>query len=145
MQDLIRTNLKPADSIGATLSPDNQTRKKHPHPVNIQMWSTRAGRWSKSSKCTFKKPLHKHSSSLEVTLSSAVLTSALGCVLPCDLCHMQLCRNPHRPTSTPVARLVAKALADQGPHGETALQRSALLQVTCARPVSHVDGLNLTI
>lgn len=145
MQDLIRTNLKPASSIGATLSPDNQTRKKHPHPMNIQMSSTRAGRWSKSSKCAFKKPLHKHSSSLEVTLSLAVLTSSLGCALLCDLCHMQLCRNPHHPNSTSVARLVAKALADQGPHGETVLQRSALLQVTCARPVSHKDGLNLTI
>lgn len=78
MQDLMRTNLKPADAIGATLSPDSQSRKKHPHPMNIQMASTRAGRWSKSSKCAFKKPLHKHSSSLEVTLSPAVPTELFG-------------------------------------------------------------------
>lgn len=34
-----------------------------------------------------------------------------------------------------MARLVAKAMADQGPPGETVLQRSALLQVTGARMV----------
>lgn len=120
-QDLIRADLKPVNSIGATLLPDNQTRKKHPHPMNFQMSSMRTSRCSKSSNCTFKRPLHKHSSSIE------------------------LCRNPHHPNATSVARLVAKAMADQGPHGETVLQRSALLQVTGAGPISHKDGFNFTI
>lgn len=143
-QDLIRADLKPVNSIGATLLPDNQTRKKHPHPMNFQMSSMRTSRCSKSSNCTFKRPLHKHSSSIEVILSLAAMTT-LWDVLQCDLCHMQLCRNPHHPNATSVARLVAKAMADQGPHGETVLQRSALLQVTGARPISHKDGFNFTI
>ncbi|KAK2917940.1 hypothetical protein Q8A73_004686 [Channa argus] len=42
--------------------------------------------------------------------------------------NMELCRNLHNPGSTLVARTVAKAMADQGPPGETILQRSALLQ-----------------
>ncbi len=45
------------------------------------------------------------------------------------LCHIKLCRNPHNPGPTSVARAVAKAMAEQGPPGETILQRSALLQV----------------
>lgn len=74
-QDLIRADLKPVNSIGATLSPDNQTKKKHPHPMNFQMSCMRTSRWSKSSKCTFKRPLHKHSSSIEVTLSLAAMAT----------------------------------------------------------------------
>lgn len=35
-------------------------------------------------------------------------------------------------------------MAEQGPHGETVLQRSALLQVTGAQPVSHKHPLNLS-
>lgn len=42
---------------------------------------------------------------------------------------MKLCRNPHNPGPTSVARVVAKAMADQGPAGEVILQKSALLQV----------------
>uniref|UniRef100_H3DKR8 Zgc:77752 n=1 Tax=Tetraodon nigroviridis TaxID=99883 RepID=H3DKR8_TETNG len=92
-QDLIRADLKPVNPIGGD-----------PHLKSFPMSSMRTSRWSKSSKCTFKRPLHKHSSSIE------------------------LCMNPCHPNSTSGARLVAKALADQGPHGETVLQRSALLQ-----------------
>lgn len=47
-----------------------------------------------------------------------------------DFCLKQLWkRNPHNPGATSVARAIAKAMADQGPPGETVLQRSFLLQV----------------
>lgn len=120
--DLIRADLKPVNSTGAPLSPDNQTRKNHPHPTMS----------SESWKSTIKRPLHKHSSSMEVILSLAAMTTLWDVCYQCDLCPTQLCRNPHHPNSTSVARLVAKAMAAQGPHGETVLQRSALLQVISA-------------
>ncbi|TNN00850.1 hypothetical protein fugu_012096 [Takifugu bimaculatus] len=105
VQDLMRADLKPVNSVRAAHSPDNQTTKKHPHSINFQMLSMRTGsRLTKRSKWALKKPLHKHSSSIE------------------------LCRTQRHPNSTSVARLVAKAMADQGPPGETVLQRSALLQ-----------------
>lgn len=63
-QDLIRADLKPVNPIGGD-----------PHLKSFPMSSMRTSRWSKSSKCTFKRPLHKHSSSIEVFLSLAVMTT----------------------------------------------------------------------
>lgn len=122
-QDLMRADLKPVNSIGSDL-----------HLKNFQMSSMTTSRWSKSSKCTFKRPLHKHSSSIEVFWAWLPWQLFGMCVTVCSV-SLQLCRNPQHPNTSSGARLVAKAMADQGPHGETVLQRSALLQVTGARPM----------
>lgn len=75
-QDLMRADLKPVNSVRATHSPDDQTTKKHPNPINFQMLSMRtSSRWTKRSKWALKKPLHKHSSSIEVILSLAAMTT----------------------------------------------------------------------
>ncbi|KAM9352504.1 protein tyrosine phosphatase domain-containing protein 1 [Symphorus nematophorus] len=100
VQDLIR-----ADPILATLSPGHQTNKKESHAFNMPISGMiSSNNCAKRSKCTAKKALPKYSSNLELS------------------------RNPHNPGPTSAARAVAKAMADQGPPGETILQRSALLQ-----------------
>nr|XP_046250080.1 protein tyrosine phosphatase domain-containing protein 1 [Scatophagus argus] len=100
VQDLIRT----VSPILATLSPGHQTTKKETR-INVPISSMRTStNCTKRSKGTTKKALPKYSSNIE------------------------LCRNPHNPGPTSIARAVAKAMADQGPPGETTLQRSALLQ-----------------
>ncbi|XP_073327450.1 protein tyrosine phosphatase domain-containing protein 1 [Pagrus major] len=107
VQDLIRPDLRPVSPILATRSPGHQTTNKESHTLitNIPISGMRtSNNCAKRSKCTAKKALHKYSSNIE------------------------LCRNPHNPGPTSVARAVAKAMADQGPPGETVLQRSALLQ-----------------
>lgn len=98
-QDLIRADLRPVNLIGATFSLDNQARKKHPHSMNFHTSSMRTSRWSKSSMCTFKKPLHKHSSNIEVILSLAAMTT-LGdvcyiCVI-CSCAGMMIIQTQHR-------------------------------------------------
>ncbi|KAF1386613.1 hypothetical protein PFLUV_G00096680 [Perca fluviatilis] len=105
LQDLIRPDLRPGSPIVATVSPGHQTTKKESHTLNIPISSmTTSNNCAKRSKCTAKKALAKYSSNTE------------------------LCRNPHNPGPTSVARAVANAMADFGPPGETILQRSALLQ-----------------
>ncbi|XP_028441041.1 protein tyrosine phosphatase domain-containing protein 1 [Perca flavescens] len=105
VQDLIRPDLRPGSPILATVSPGHQTTKKESHTLNIPISSmTTSNNGAKRSKCTAKKALAKYSSNIE------------------------LCRNPHNPGPTSVARAVANAMADFGPPGETILQRSALLQ-----------------
>ncbi|XP_045893497.1 protein tyrosine phosphatase domain-containing protein 1 [Micropterus dolomieu] len=105
VQDLMRPDLRPVSSILATLSPGHQTTKNEYYTFNIPISGMRTGNnRAKRFKCPAKKPLPKYSSNIE------------------------LCRNPHNPGPTSVARAVAKAMADQGPPGETILQRSALLQ-----------------
>ncbi|XP_041795456.1 protein tyrosine phosphatase domain-containing protein 1 isoform X2 [Chelmon rostratus] len=105
MQDLIRPDLRPASPIFATHSAARQTTKKESHALNIPISSMRtSNNCAKRSKCSAKKALPKYSSNIE------------------------LHRNLHNPGPTSAARAVAKAMADQGPPGETILQRSALLQ-----------------
>ncbi|KAG7217433.1 hypothetical protein INR49_021600 [Caranx melampygus] len=104
VEDLIRTDLSPVSPVLGRLSPGHQTFKKS-HTFNIPVSSMKtSNNCDKSLKCAGKKALLKYSSTIE------------------------LCRNPHIPAQTSVARAVAKAMADQGPPGETVLQRSALLQ-----------------
>ncbi|KAL7402092.1 hypothetical protein ABVT39_009420 [Epinephelus coioides] len=105
VQDLIRSDLRPGSPILATLSPSHQTIKKKSQTLNIPISNiTTSTNCAKRSKCTAKKTLGKYSS------------------------NMELCRNPHNPGPTAVARAIAKAMADHGPPGEIILQRSALLQ-----------------
>lgn len=86
VQDLMRADLKPVNSVRAAHSPDNQTTKKHPHPINFQMLSVRtSSRLTKRSKWALKKPLHKHSSSIEVVLSLAAMST------PRWLCYSVIC------------------------------------------------------
>ncbi|XP_035521663.1 protein tyrosine phosphatase domain-containing protein 1 [Morone saxatilis] len=101
MQDLIRPDLRPVSPIHTPLSPGHQITEKESHILNFPISSNNC---AKRSKCTAKKALPKYSSNIE------------------------LCRNPQNPGPTTVARAVAKAMADQGPPGETILQRSTLLQ-----------------
>lgn len=105
VQDLIRADLRPVSPVFAGLSSDYQTTKKETHILSIPMSSMKtSSSCAKRSKCKAKKPLPKYSSNIE------------------------LCRNPHNPGPTSMARPVAKAMAEEGPPGETVLQRSALLQ-----------------
>ncbi|XP_070828500.1 protein tyrosine phosphatase domain-containing protein 1 [Chaetodon trifascialis] len=105
VQDLIRPDLRPVSLILATHSAAHPTTKKESHALNIPISSMRtSNNCAKRSKCTAKKALPKYSSNIE------------------------LHRNLHHPGPTSVARAVAKAMAEQGPPGETILQRSALLQ-----------------
>ncbi|XP_054632486.1 protein tyrosine phosphatase domain-containing protein 1 isoform X3 [Dunckerocampus dactyliophorus] len=98
-QDVIGLDLTPFSSKTAPLSPD-LIKKNHPHPCNMPPSSHSA----KRSKCTVKKTLSKYSSNIE------------------------LCRTSHDAGSTSAARVIAKAMAHQGPPGEAVLQRSSLLQ-----------------
>ncbi|XP_040893326.1 protein tyrosine phosphatase domain-containing protein 1 [Toxotes jaculatrix] len=105
VQDLIHTDLRPISPVLASISHGHQTLKKESHKLNIPISSMKTSKsCSKQLNCTAKKALPKYSSNIE------------------------LCRNPHNPGPTSVARAVAKAMADQCPPGETILQRSALLQ-----------------
>ncbi|XP_059192057.1 protein tyrosine phosphatase domain-containing protein 1 [Centropristis striata] len=98
-------DLRSGSPILATLSPHHQTTIKESHTLNISISGmTTSSNCAKKSKCTAKKTLPKYGSNIE------------------------LCRNPHNPGPTSVARAVAKALADHDPPGETVLQRSVLLQ-----------------
>ncbi|KAM3608544.1 uncharacterized protein V6R79_000791 [Siganus canaliculatus] len=91
------------DLIGSDLRPISQTEKES-HMPNFPVSSMGMRHdYAKTSNCA-KKALTKYSSNTE------------------------LCRNPHNPGPTSVARVVAKAMAEHGPPGETILQRSALLQ-----------------
>ncbi|XP_071343977.1 protein tyrosine phosphatase domain-containing protein 1 isoform X2 [Trachinotus anak] len=102
VEDLIRTDLSP---VFATPSPGHQASKKEPNILNIPVSSIKTrNNCDRSLKGTAQKALPKYSSNIE------------------------LCRNPHNPGPTSVARAVARAMADQGLPGETILQRSALLQ-----------------
>ncbi|XP_008294716.1 protein tyrosine phosphatase domain-containing protein 1 [Stegastes partitus] len=102
VQDLIQTDLRPASPV---LSSGHQTTKKDSHTLNIPTSGMRtSSSCAKRFKCTAKKTLPKHNS------------------------NMELCRNPHNPGPTSMARPVAKAMAEQRPPGELILQRSALLQ-----------------
>ncbi|XP_030587322.1 protein tyrosine phosphatase domain-containing protein 1 isoform X2 [Archocentrus centrarchus] len=105
VQDLIRADLRPVSPVFGGLSSDYQTTKKETHILNIPMSSMKtSSSCAKRSKCKAKKALPKYNSNIE------------------------LCRNLHNPGHTSMARPVAKAMAEQGPPGETVLQRSALLQ-----------------
>lgn len=137
VQDLIRPDLRPVSPTLAPLSPGHQTANKESRTLitNIPIPGMRtSNNCAKRSKCTAIKALHKYSSNMEVTVILTVKTADDVKALVwmhfkhSDLCR-KLCRNPHNPGPTSVARAVAKAMADQGPPGETVLQRSALLQV----------------
>ncbi|XP_056243102.1 protein tyrosine phosphatase domain-containing protein 1 isoform X1 [Seriola aureovittata] len=105
VEDLIRPDLRPVSPIFATLSQGRKTSKKESHALNIPVSSMKtSNNCDESLKCAAKKVLPKYSSNIE------------------------LCRNPDNPCPTSGARAVAKAMAEQGPPGETILQRSALLQ-----------------
>lgn len=91
-----------------------------------------------------KKALPKSSSNIEVSMITVKKAddeeyNDVNTFNSCDLYHIKLCRNPHNPGLTSVARVVAKAMADPGPPEETILQKSALLQVKnpAANLISH--------
>lgn len=134
VQDLIRTDLRSTCPILTTLSAGNQTMKKASHTRNIPASSTRtSSNCAKRSKCAARKALHKYSSNIEVTaifpVALTVRKTLMRRLYYNDICRIKLCRNPHNPGPTLIARNVAKAMAHQGPPGETILQKSALLQV----------------
>ncbi|KAM9854363.1 protein tyrosine phosphatase domain-containing protein 1 [Aulostomus maculatus] len=102
--DVIRSDLRPVSPAFAKVLPDLTTNKESP-TLNIPISSIRpSNNCAKRSKCSSKKALPKYNSNIE------------------------LCRNPYNPGPTSVARVIAKAMADQGPPGEAILLRSALLQ-----------------
>ncbi|XP_047428236.1 protein tyrosine phosphatase domain-containing protein 1 [Mugil cephalus] len=103
VQDRIRANLRPVSPVFATYSSGHHTTNKESHTLSFPNMRTSSSCANKS-KCTTKKALPKYSSNIE------------------------LCRQPHNPGSASMARPVAKAMAEQGPPGETILQRSALMQ-----------------
>lgn len=146
MQDLKQTDGRPASSILTTLSPSQQTMKRESHILHIPISSMKtSNNRGKRLKYTAKRELPKSSSNIEVNMIFTVKTgddekyNDVNAFKTCDLCHIKLCRNPHHPGPTSVARLVAKAMADPGPPGETILQKSALLQVknTGTNLISH--------
>ncbi|XP_029992961.1 protein tyrosine phosphatase domain-containing protein 1 isoform X2 [Sphaeramia orbicularis] len=101
VEDLLRSDLTPVSPKRAAQSPGLKTTK------TIQTLGdaiSKNNNYARRSKCTAKKTLPKLTSNFE------------------------LCRNPHNSGPTSMARVVAKAMADQGLPGETVLQRSALLQ-----------------
>ncbi|XP_068595487.1 protein tyrosine phosphatase domain-containing protein 1 [Brachionichthys hirsutus] len=102
-QDLIRTDLRSTSPSLIAVSPGYRSKKNLSHNIPISNIKTSNSR-TKRAQNTTKKTFPKYSSNTE------------------------LCRNPHNPGSTSVARAVARAMADQGPPGETILQRSILLQ-----------------
>uniref|UniRef100_A0AAZ1XW26 Uncharacterized protein n=1 Tax=Oreochromis aureus TaxID=47969 RepID=A0AAZ1XW26_OREAU len=105
LPERMRADLRPVSPVFGGLSSGYQTTKKETHILNIPVSSMRTNSsCAKQSKCKAKKALPKYSSNVE------------------------LCRNPHNLGPTSTARPVAKAMAEQGPPGETVLQRSALLQ-----------------
>ncbi|XP_061578029.1 protein tyrosine phosphatase domain-containing protein 1 [Cololabis saira] len=105
VQDLIRSDLGPVSPVQGTLSPSRQTTEKKSCVLNISASNmTTTSSCAKKPKCTAKRALPKYSSSLELS------------------------RKPHNPGPTSMARLVAKAMAEQGPPEQSILQRSALLQ-----------------
>ncbi|XP_075327077.1 protein tyrosine phosphatase domain-containing protein 1 [Odontesthes bonariensis] len=105
VQDLIRADLRSVSPFHGTLSSGDQTTLKVSRTLNIPMSHLRtSSSCIKRTKCGAKTSLHKYSSNLE------------------------LCRNLHNPGATSMARPIAKAMTEQGPPGETILQRSALLQ-----------------
>ncbi|XP_068169798.1 protein tyrosine phosphatase domain-containing protein 1 isoform X2 [Antennarius striatus] len=104
-KDLTRTDLRSVSPSLIAVSPGYQSRKKLSHTLNIPISNVRTSNiCTKRARNTAKKTFLKCSSNTE------------------------LCRNPCNPGLTSVARAVARAMADQGPPGETILQRSILLQ-----------------
>ncbi|CAN9499224.1 unnamed protein product [Ophioblennius macclurei] len=102
VQDMIRAD-PPVSPVHAMS--DHPTTKNEFYTLNTTTFNmTTSSSCAKRSKCAAKKTLLKYSSNIE------------------------LCRNPHHPRPTSMARPVAKAMAEQGLPGETVLQRSALLQ-----------------
>ncbi|XP_013867777.1 protein tyrosine phosphatase domain-containing protein 1 [Austrofundulus limnaeus] len=104
VHDLVRADLRPVSPVLSTVLLAHLTNKKEYHTFKTPVSDIRTSSCIKRTKGFDKKELPKYSSSLE------------------------LHRNPHNSGSTSMARLVAKALAERGPPGETSLQRSALLQ-----------------
>lgn len=105
LPERMRADLRPVSPVFGGLSSGYQTTKKETHILNIPVSSMRTNSsCAKQSNCKAKKALPKYSSNVE------------------------LCRNPHNLGPTSTARPVAKAMSEQGPPGETVLQRSALLQ-----------------
>lgn len=134
VQDLIRPTLRSTCPNLSTLSAGNQTMKKASHTRNIPASCTRtSSNCAKRSKGAARKALHKYSSNIEVTaissLSLTVRKTLMERLYYSDLYCIKLCRNPHDPGPALIARNVARAMAHQGPPGETILQKSALLQV----------------
>ncbi|XP_016523606.1 protein tyrosine phosphatase domain-containing protein 1 isoform X1 [Poecilia formosa] len=105
LQDLLHADLRPVSPVFGTFSFGQLYLRKEFHMLN-----TAATNIKTSSSCT-KMP--KSSAKKEILKCSS---------------SQELYRNLQTPGPTLIARQVAKAMADQGPPGETVLQRSALLQ-----------------
>lgn len=122
--------MRPVSPVFAAFSSE-WISKKESNALNIPIsGKSTSNNCAKKSVCTAKKALPKHNSNLEVNMISTDddKSCSVNALKHFDLCQ-QLCRNPHNPGPTSGARVVAKVMADQGPPGETVLQRSALLQV----------------
>ncbi|XP_047240405.1 protein tyrosine phosphatase domain-containing protein 1 isoform X1 [Girardinichthys multiradiatus] len=105
LQNLICADLRPVSPVFGTFSFGQLYPKQEFHMFNNAMMNMKtSSSYTKMSKRSTKKKIQKCGSNLELN------------------------RNLHIPGPTLMAREVAKAMAEQGPPGETVLQRSALLQ-----------------
>ncbi|XP_054897633.1 protein tyrosine phosphatase domain-containing protein 1 [Poeciliopsis prolifica] len=105
LKDLLQADLRPASPVFGTFSFGQLYLRKEFHMLNTAVTNIQT-----SSSCT-KMP------------KSSTKKKTLKCSSS-----QELYRNLQTPGPTLIARQVAKAMADQGPLGETVLQRSALLQ-----------------
>ncbi|CAL8323443.1 unnamed protein product [Gadus morhua 'NCC'] len=107
-RDLIRADLRPVSPSPSSRSAERQSNQKE----------------KKQRSCIIPKPVSKPKNS---SVPRSRCTAKNNPALPMFSSNVDLRRNRHKP-GTSAARLVAKALANQDPLGETVLQRSALLQ-----------------
>ncbi|XP_075875282.1 protein tyrosine phosphatase domain-containing protein 1 isoform X2 [Nelusetta ayraudi] len=105
VQDLIGADPKPVSHIVAALSPDQKREEFHTFHISA----------------TNTKTTESHAKRSNTALNGPVKFKKY-----CS--NAELCRNSSHPRATSAARVVAKAMGEQGPAGEAVLQKSALLQ-----------------
>lgn len=134
MRDLVGADPKPASRSVAALSPDPKAPGKEFQTFLKRTAQSRAK--GSNNALNGAANVKKYCSTAEVggPASESCGTSSRSAVsvrtLTCALCRSKLSRNSWNLRATSAARVVAKALGEQGPAGEAILQKSALLQVT---------------
>lgn len=135
VQDLIGADLKPVSHIVAALSPHQKRKEFHTFHISATNAKTTESHAKRSNNAlNGAAKVKKYCSNAEVSgTASERCGSPQSCVLvralTCAFCRSKLCRNSSHPRATSAARVVAKAMGEQGPAGESVLQKSALLQV----------------
>lgn len=129
-RDLIGADPKPVGHVGAAFKQHGVATRQEFHPRTTESNAKRRNNALNLKKCC---------SNMEVWFSlffyfdgTAKSDSPVLCSLTLTraFCRSKLWRNSSDPRATSAARVVARALGDQGPAGEAVLQKSALLQVT---------------